>query len=123
MKKNWFWIIILTLLMPLAQIIRVVVGFGPLTSDDILSSLVFAPVGLVGAWVMFWYIDKAQSASQKRATIIGFIFFFPISFYLALFSAMAFYWLGPLIFGIPSLVIGTAFGYWSGRTRVERSKS
>ena len=114
MKKNWFWFVVLGLLMPLAQIVRVIIGFPPLTGEEVLSSLVFAPVGLVGAWVMFWFVNKAKSAEQKRAAVIGFVFFFPISFYMALASAMAFYWVVPLIFGIPLLVVGTAFGYWMG---------
>ena len=124
MKKNWGWMLVLTILMPLFYFLWVI-------SDDtlflaetmFLPGLIFAPVGFVGAWVMFWLLNKSKSTIQKRATVVAFTLFFPIAFFSSLFSTIAFYWLGPLIFGIIPLVAVTAIGYWIGGLLASLSKS
>jgi hypothetical protein len=114
MRKYLPWILLLTLLFPIINLLIYFLRFGAPGSNLFLESLVFAPIGLLGALVLFYFYDRADTRIQKNAIIVGFLLAFPFALLGGLMGGL----LGvpaTILFGALPLIIGVLFGNWAGR--------
>ena len=113
MRKYLPWILLLTLLFPIINLLIYFLRFGAPGSNLFLESLVFAPIGLLGALVLFYFHDRAESRIHKNSIIVGFLLACPFALLGGLMGGL----LGvpaAIQFGVLPLVIGVLLGNWAG---------
>ena len=113
---SWKWIISLTLIWPIAQLIIFYVRFGHLPNEILTQSLYFAPLGFFSALLLRYFQLRSNSTRQYWSTTIGYFLFAPVALFASLLSGLILPPLiGPLIYGIIPLAIGVVGGFFIGR--------
>ena len=114
-RVSYAWLIPAAILFPLLQIAIFYTRFSNVSKEAMMSSLIFIPIGVVGAGLLIFLLNKEISEKRKRFTIIGFIIAVPVSIGCSLFSGLLLAGIGTIIAGVLPLIIGTYMGYYLGR--------
>jgi len=119
MKKYWPWIIFLTLLFPILELLIFFVRFGAPEGDLYQQSLTFLPIGLLGSLVLFYFYDKAETRIHKNMIIAGFVLAVPFALLGALGGGLLGTW-AVILYGLIPLVVGVLLGNWLGGLMARR---
>jgi len=112
MNRLTLWSIPVTLAWPASAVAFYVVRYGQITTDALISSFVFLPMGAISAIILVCLVKRSTNWNQKASTIFGYVMASPFAFIVGLMSGFIFPpLLGTLFLGVPSLVVGTAIGY------------
>ena len=109
---KWVWIILLGLAWPLLLYIYggLRFGFGNPDATYLIALRDFGPLGLLSGLVLFFLLDRAKSAGQRRGQIAGYILFIPVGFLLGFAGGFLLTAWGGAVLG--SLALG--LGAWLG---------
>ena len=113
MRKRLPWILFLALLFPIINLIVYTVRFHIPDSRLYLESLVFAPIGLIGGLIFFYFYDKSHSPVQKKAIIAGFLLAMPLAVLGGLIGGLLGI-AGAIIIGALPLAMGVLLGNYFG---------
>lgn len=113
-RPSLVWLINLTVLWPLVQVLIFRLRFGrlpPLFPD----SLVFAPMGFLSGFFLLALLGRTQNRTTRISAVVGYLVACPIAIVGALGGGLMLPpLLGVTIFGAVPLIAGTAVGYWLG---------
>ena len=115
MKRIYLWLIPLSLVWPLAQLIIFYLRFQSLPPNGIAEAFVFLPFGLLAAFIFIFAWDKAVTKKQKWLSVLGYLLTSPIALIAAIGGGLLHPYLGPAIYGAVPLIIGTSLGFFIGR--------
>lgn len=105
----------LALAWPAAQLAVFWLRFGHMPPGGPGESLVFLPMGVVGAVAAVWLWSRANSRRQRRYVAGGYLLAIPVAFFGALGGGLVLPWfLGPLVFGGVPLIVGSYAGFVMG---------
>ena len=113
MRRYLPWILLLTLLFPVINLLIYFVRFGAPQSSLFLESLLFAPIGFLGSLVLFYFYDRADTRIHKNTNIVGFLLAFPFALLGGVMGGLLGI-AGAILFGVVPLVIGVLLGNWAG---------
>lgn len=106
------WLILLTVLWPILQLLVALIGFGRIDSALIGDSAVFLPMGLVGAIALVYAWRRAPDRRRRIGATVGYIAASPAALLGAILGGLALPpVVGTLAFGGLPLVAGVALGY------------
>ena len=113
-KPSWLWVIILTPLLSVIQLLVFAWRFGRI-EEMLTESTVFLPAGLIAALGLVYWLRASRSAKQKRNTVIGYLVGIPFAFLGSLFLPLtASPWIGATIGGALPWLLTTWIGYRLG---------
>jgi hypothetical protein len=118
MKKRLLWMLFLTLLFPITNLVIYTVRFQAPDGRLYLESLVFAPIGLIGGLIFFYFYDKAHRRVQKNSIIAGFLLAMPLAALGGLMGGLLGL-VGTIVFGALPLAAGIVLGAWFGAMLAE----
>ena len=115
MKRNYVWLIFLSLIWPLVQVLIFGLRFQRLP-DNIWDSLYFLPMGLISAAFLLFMLGKTAVRATRVSTVVGYLVACPIALVGGLGGGLVLHpLLGVTLFGAVPLMVGTAVGYSMGK--------
>ena len=115
MKRNYVWLIFLSLIWPLMQILIFSLRFQRLP-DNIWESLYFLPMSIISAAFLLFLLDKTAERTTRVSTAVGYLVACPIALVGGLGGGLVLSpLLGVTLFGAVPLLLGTAVGYGMGQ--------
>ena len=115
MKRNYVWLIFLSLIWPLVQVLIFGLRFQRLP-DNIWESLYFLPMGLISAAFLLFMLGKTAVRTTRVSTVVGYLVACPIALVGGLGGGLVLQpLLGGTLFGAVPLMVGTAVGYGMGK--------
>ena len=107
MKRNYVWLIFLSLIWPLVQLLIFSLRFQRLP-DNIWESVYFLPMGLISAAFLLFMLGETAG--------VGYLVACPIALVGGLGGGLVLHpLLGVTLFGAVPLLLGTAVGYGMGK--------
>lgn len=124
MNRDYWWVLPLSVLWPVAHLALFLMRFGQLPAGSARESAVFLPMGILSAVVFVILLAGAGSRRQRLATWLGYLAACPFALVGSLLSGLLFpSLLGTLIFGALPLIagswIGSALGGRTGQPMVD----
>lgn len=115
MKRNYVWLIFLSLIWPLVQVLIFGLRFQRLP-DNIWETFYFLPMGIISAAFLLFMLGKTAVRTTRVSTIVGYLVACPIALIGGLGGGLVLPpLLGVTLFGAVPLLLGTAVGYGMGK--------
>ena len=121
MKATYWIVALLTVGWPLAQLGIFAARFGKLTTDILVESLVFAPLGFVSSLVLVGLLGASKHRRQRQAVILGYAVASPFALLASLLGGLILVPIvGATVAGLIPLSAGMLAGYLLGANRAGR---
>lgn len=115
-KNSIKWIIGLTILWPVSQLVVFLMRFGHLPNEVLMQSLAFAPLGFLSALMLVFFQNRSQTRTQYLCTTGGYVLLTPLAFVASLLSGLILPpFIGPLVYGLIPLTVGVVGGFFAGK--------
>ena len=111
-KTPYVWSILSLLIFPALQNLIYFMRFHALPLNILLDSMVFAPIGIISALLVFYLLKQDDSAKVKKGIFVGFIISVPISLLVSILGGLiAPPFVAATLFGSLTMIIGILIGY------------
>lgn len=97
-KVSLLWAIVVGLLTLLAQIVTFYARFGRWNTDStFVDYLLFFVAGMLGGWILMYFLNRQASAAARRAVLIAFLLASPVALLMMVLGGLI-GWIGVLIY-------------------------
>jgi hypothetical protein len=109
---KWVWIVALGLAWPFLLYFYggVQFGFGNPDTSYLAALRDFGLLGLLSGWVLFYFLERTNSGTQRTGQIVGYVLFIPLGFALGFAGGFLLTFVGAAVLGSLAEALGTWLG-------------